>query len=161
MPHPFAPVKVDSLVAVYLTVDRCNELDLDGFAEFEPLIAKVVKVLDNGFECHFLESQSAQGNSQRNGLVDGYNGRWHTWQPFEDQDPPVVALTAHDIYASNFKLTSRSRLCLSLQDELKRSLAIFRSAANELADEARGIAGRLVMRVPSRDFLSDLSTEIV
>lgn len=157
MPHPFAPVRAGSLVAVYLSEDRCNELDLAGFHQFEPLLARVSKVLANGaFESNFLESQSVNGKTRANGLEVGYNGRWDTWQPFEDEDPPVVVLTANDIYASNFKLTSRSKLSSLLQDELKRSLDIFKGAAENRTQERNEPAS-----VVNSDSTSDISNEII
>lgn len=56
-----APIRVDSLVAVHLPTRRADELGLEGFGDYEPLLAKVVRVLDDGrYECLFLESQSVQ-----------------------------------------------------------------------------------------------------
>lgn len=144
MPHPFAPVKAGSLAAVYLPDVRCDSLGLGGFKDYEPLIARVVKVLGNDtFECQWLVSQPFRGDHEVDGLADGYSGRWCPWKPFEDEDAPLTVLSADDFYATNFKLTPKSKLSPNLQDVLKKSLDIFKGYADEHAAEreARDVAG--------------------
>lgn len=129
MPHPSAPIKEGSLLAVYLTEERRNELNLVGFHAFEPLIAKATRVLSpNSYECIWLESQRVNENVP-DGLVDGYNGRWRPWV-LEDGEPAAPAvLKFDDIYAANFKLVPGSdRICFPLKSALKKALEVFKEA---------------------------------
>lgn len=126
------PPQVKSLVAVYMTESRWNELGLNGFDHFEPLIARVRRVIDSEtFECQWLASQPVHGEAMENGLTDGYNGRWEPWEE-EDGTVPLTILHSADIYAANFKLFPDSqKMCGSLKKILKRALNIFKGVAEE------------------------------
>lgn len=126
------PSQEGSLLAVYLTGDRVNELDLHGFKNFEPLIARVNRVLDSEtFECSWLEAQPVKGHEMANGMTDGYNGRWQEWT-LENGTIPLSVLKADDIYAANFKLMpATQKMCTSLKKILKRALSIFKGEDDE------------------------------
>lgn len=120
------PPQVKSLVAVYLTSDRRDELGLsDSFSSFEPLIARVVRVIDDeSFECSWLESQPVKGEVLLDGLPDGYNGRWQEWFPPHEDDPSTTVIRMSDIYAANFKLFPGShKMCGPLKATLKAALS--------------------------------------
>lgn len=125
-----APPQAKSLVAVYFTDDRREELNLSGeFMDFEPLIARVQRVVDNEtFECTWLESQPISGEIVPDGLPDGYNGRWQDWSPAEDEQIETTVIKLSDIYAANFKLYPGSRkMCGPLKTILKAGLRIFKT----------------------------------
>lgn len=125
-----APVRVDSLLAVHLSLRRCEELGLKGFQKYEPLLAKVVRVVNDGhYECLFLESQPVRGQPHVDGLSEGYRGRWDLWRLDDGTVPSPVLLKEDDIYCSNFKLIPKSDiLCNSLKLRLHKSLKAFKES---------------------------------
>lgn len=130
------PPRVNSLVAVHLTDDRRAELNLsDEFMNFEPLIARVARVVDDEtFECSWLESQPVRGEVVPDGLPEGYNGRWQDWLPPDDEEPMTV-LNLSDIYAANFKLYPGSRkMCGPLKTILRAALSIFKAELEDRRD---------------------------
>lgn len=138
MPHPSAPIKEGSLVAVYITEERCQELHLDGFHSFEPLIAKTIRVVPpNSYECVWLESQP--GNEVvPDGLVDGYKGRWQLWLDDDGEPAPSVVLNFSDIYAANFKLVpGTNRIPVPLKHVLKEALEVFKKGLSDKAGDTQ------------------------
>lgn len=137
MPSPYSQIKVGSLIAVHLTEERCGELGLVGFKDFQPLLARVCQVLDaENMECVWLVSQPLKGPHCEDGLSDGYRGRWHDWE--SDGEVFKTILKTDDCYARNFKLLPGSnRLCGPLAHVLKANLASFIEyrAERELEDE--------------------------
>lgn len=140
LPDPFAPPVKDSLVAVLLTEARCMEMGLRGFAKYEPLIARVIRVVDSEtFECIWLQSQPTKMKDGEvpNGLTDGYTGKWSVWlQPDDEGEeaPPKSIVKSDDIYASNFKLSPDTQaMCSALQTVLKKLLVEFKSIGAEQA----------------------------
>lgn len=58
MPNHFAPISEGSLVAVFMPEERCNVLGLEGFSDYESLVAKVLVVRDGDvYKCVWMESQ--------------------------------------------------------------------------------------------------------
>lgn len=127
-----SPIRPESLLAVYLPITRCDELHLNGFQDYEPLLAKVVRVLDDGhYECLFLESQPVRGQAHTDGLAEGYKGRWDIWRLDDGTAAPSVILQEDDIYCKNFKLLPKSdTLCNALKLRLHKSLRRFKDASS-------------------------------
>lgn len=132
MPHPTAPIRAGSLIAAYMSANRCKDLGLVGFEKYEPIIGKILQVLGpDAYECMWLESQSVRGVATVDGLPDGYNGKWQPWTlPNGEQGPPAV-VCMDDIYAANFKFTpGNDRMCNALKSKLKEMLEIFKGNGN-------------------------------
>lgn len=141
IPHSYmpshTPPQVNSLVAVYLTDGRRAELNLsDEFMDFEPLIARVQRVVDDEtFECSWMESQPVKGEVLPDGLPQGYNGRWQDWSPPDEHEPLTTVIKLSDMYAANFKLYPGSRkMCGPLKTILKAGLSVFKAQKDDDCD---------------------------
>lgn len=133
MPNPFAAIKEGTLVAVHLTDARCAELGVTGFANFQPLIARVDRVLDSEtFDCVWLKSVKKK-DAGAHGTTDGYQGKWSVWSQLNNNDEeeiPKSVIKSSDIYAKHFQFMPDSQsMCGPLQAVLKKMLNIFTNSS--------------------------------